>query len=128
MRGFRKRNAKKPNFGQFLAKMAKSGNFLIKALGTFFSLLQALINCKVSEKINERFSSNRVTYGCTDGRESLGLQRLRRETKNIKTTETRLKTITMKTELTIGYNPFIYISYYSRNYNQNDYFLTFCHN
>ena len=37
-----------------------------------------LTNCKVSEKSNERFSSNRVTDGRThaqtNGRESLGLQ------------------------------------------------------
>ena len=35
------------NIGQFLAKKAK------KAFRTFFSLLKALINCKVSEKSNE---------------------------------------------------------------------------
>ena len=49
------------NFGQFLAKMGKTVIFLKKALGTFLSRLQALTNCKVSEKINERFSSYRVT-------------------------------------------------------------------
>ena len=72
-----------PN-GQFwtvFAKMSKTG-FKKKAFGTFFSLLKALIKCKVSEKSNEAFSSNRGTDICTDGRESLGLQRLRRETKN----------------------------------------------
>ena len=62
---------------------------------------QALTNCKVSEKSNERFSTNSVTdyvhtrmyrrtYGLrmdvrtdgrTDGRESLGVLQLRRETK-----------------------------------------------
>ena len=66
--------------------MGKTGIFFKKALGTFFSRLQALTNCKVSEKSNERFSSNSVTdartHGRTDARESLGLQRLRRETKN----------------------------------------------
>ena len=41
------------NFGQFLAKMEKTGFFFKKAFGTFFSLLKALINCKVSEKSNE---------------------------------------------------------------------------
>ena len=41
------------NFGQFLAKMCKTGFFVKKAVGTFFSLLKALINCKVSEKSNE---------------------------------------------------------------------------
>ena len=43
------------NFEQFLAKMAKTVKIIKKALGTFFSRLQALTNCKVSEKINERF-------------------------------------------------------------------------
>ena len=41
------------NFGQFLAKMGKTGIFFKKAIGTFFSMLKALINCKVSEKSNE---------------------------------------------------------------------------
>ena len=76
---------KMANFGRFLAKMGKTGIFFKKAFGTFFSLLKALINCKVSEKSNEPFSSNSVTdartHARTDGRESLGLQRLRRETK-----------------------------------------------
>ena len=83
--------AKMPHFGQFLAKMGETRIFFKKALGTFFSHLQALTNCKVSEKSNERFSSNSVTYVRTDvrtdvrthGRESLGLQRLRRETKKL---------------------------------------------
>ena len=43
-------------------------------------------NVKITRKSNERFSSNSVTDGRTDARtderESLGLQRLRRETKN----------------------------------------------
>ena len=43
------------NFGQFLAKMGKTGFFLKKAFGTFFSLLKALINCKVSEKVMNGF-------------------------------------------------------------------------
>ena len=42
------------NFQQFLAKMGKTGIFFKKALGTYFSQLQALTNCKVSEKSNER--------------------------------------------------------------------------
>ena len=74
--------AKMPHFGHFLAKMVETGIFFKKELGTFFKHLQALTNCKVSEKSNERFSSNSVTHGRTYGRESLGLQRLRRETKN----------------------------------------------
>ena len=47
--------AKKANFKRFLAKMGEMGIFLKKALGTFLSRLQALTNCKVSEKSNERF-------------------------------------------------------------------------
>ena len=57
-----------PHFGQFLAKMGETGIFFKIALGTFFSHLQALTNCKVSEKSNERFSSNSVTDGRTDER------------------------------------------------------------
>ena len=41
------------NSGQFLAKMGNTGIFFKKAFGKFFSLLKALINCKVSEKSNE---------------------------------------------------------------------------
>ena len=58
--------------------MAKMVKIIKKAIGTFFSYLQALTNCKVSEKSNERDGR---TDGRTDGREPLGLQRLRRETK-----------------------------------------------
>ena len=95
MKGFREKCEKPPflgilvkndQFWKFLAKMGEMGIFFKKALGTFFSHLQALTNCKVSEKSNELFSSNSVTYlhthARTHGRESLGLQRLRRETKN----------------------------------------------
>ena len=82
-----------PILDSFRPKGAKR-EFFKKALGTFFSHLQALTNYKVSEKINEWFSSNSVTDvrtyvrtdgrtdARTDGRESLGFQRLRRETKN----------------------------------------------
>ena len=45
--------------------MGKTGIFSKKELETFFSRLQALTNCKDSEKSNERFSSNRVTDGRT---------------------------------------------------------------
>ena len=65
---FRSFLAKKGHFGQFLAKMAKTVKIIKKALGTFFSHLQALTNCKVSEKSNERFPRKRVTYVLTDGR------------------------------------------------------------
>ena len=65
-------SAKKANFGQFLAKMAKMVKIFKKALGTFFTQLQALTNCKVSEKSHERFPRKRVTdertHGRTDGR------------------------------------------------------------
>ena len=60
------------NFGQFLAK---TGIFQ-KSSWKLFLRLQALTNCKVSEKSKERFSSNR---------ESLGFQRLRVETKKVRT-------------------------------------------
>ena len=53
------------NFEQFLAKTVK---IIKKALGTFFSRLQALTNCKVSEKSNERFPRKSVAHGRTDGR------------------------------------------------------------
>ena len=56
------------NFDQFLAKTAKTVKIVKKALGTFFSRLQALTNCKVSEKIHERFSRKRVTDERTNGR------------------------------------------------------------
>ena len=57
--------------GQFLTFFGhngKTGIFFKKAFGTFFSRLQALNNCKVSEKSNEQFSSNSVTDGHTYGR------------------------------------------------------------
>ena len=59
------------NFDQFLAKMAKMVKMvkiIKKALGTSFSRWQALTNCKVSEKSNERFPRKRVTYVRTDKR------------------------------------------------------------
>ena len=43
------------NFDKFLAKMAKMEKIIKKVLGTFFLRLQALTNCKVSEKSNEQF-------------------------------------------------------------------------
>ena len=56
------------HFDQFLAKMAKTVKIIKKALGTFFSHLQALTNCKVSEKSNERFPRKRVTNERTNVR------------------------------------------------------------
>ena len=75
------------NFGQFLAKMGKTGFYFKKVLGTFFSRLQALTNWNVSEKVMNGFQAttwrkDALTDVRTNGRESLGLQRLRRETKN----------------------------------------------
>ena len=54
-----RKNAKHLRFWAFWAKMANFGQFLAnfffkKALGTFFLRLQALTNCKVSKKSNER--------------------------------------------------------------------------
>ena len=56
------------NFGQFLVKMGETGFFFKKALGTFFPPLQALTNCQVSEKSNERFLRKSGTNERTDGR------------------------------------------------------------
>ena len=64
MRGFRKKNAKNLHFWAFCTKMAildsfwpkwAKREFFQKVHGTFFSRLQALTNCKVSEKSNEQF-------------------------------------------------------------------------
>ena len=46
--------------------MGKTGIFFKKALGTFLSPLQALTNCKVSEKSNEEIMRKRVTDKQTD--------------------------------------------------------------
>ena len=56
-----------PN-NQFWAKIAKTVKIIKKALGTFFSRLQALTNCKVSEKSNERFPRKSVAYVRTNAR------------------------------------------------------------
>ena len=56
------------HFWRVFGQNGQNGNFFQKAFGTFFSLLKALIKCKVSEKSNERFSSNSVTYARTDAR------------------------------------------------------------
>ena len=42
--------------------MAKTVKIIKKGLGTFFSRLQALTNCKVSLKSNERFPRKSVTH------------------------------------------------------------------
>ena len=56
------------NFDHILSKMAKMEKIIKIALGTFFSHLQALTNCKVSEKSNERFPRKSVTDERTDER------------------------------------------------------------
>ena len=62
---------KKANFGQFLAKMGETGIFFKKALEIFFSRLQALTKCKVSEKVMNGFWENALrTYERTDRRDS----------------------------------------------------------
>ena len=59
--------AKMTNFGQFLDKTGQTGIFFKKALGTFFSHLQALTNCKVSEKVMNGFQATAWrTYVLTD--------------------------------------------------------------
>ena len=67
-----------------LRKKCENGNFSKKKrLEHFFALTGP--NCKDSEKSNERFARNCVTNeGRTNGRYSLGLQRLCRETKNVR--------------------------------------------
>ena len=77
--------AKKGHFGQFLAKMAKTVKIIKKALGTFFWRLQALTNCKVSEKNNERIPRKIVTYVRTNERTRLlrSQRPVGRETKNM---------------------------------------------
>ena len=73
MYGLRK-NAKNLHFWAFSAKILEvfgqnwqNGNFS-KKLGTYFSRLQALTNCKVSERSNEWFPRNCVTDGRTNER------------------------------------------------------------
>ena len=59
-----------PN-GQFwtvFGQNGRNGIFFKKALGTFFPPLQALTNCKVSEKSNERISRYFRTNGRTNER------------------------------------------------------------
>ena len=62
MKGFREKSEKPPLLGilgqngQFwtvFGQNGQNGNFFQKAFGTFFSLLKALIKCKVSEKSNQ---------------------------------------------------------------------------
>ena len=71
------------NFGQFLAKTVK---IIKKALGTFFSNLQALTNCKVSQKSNERFPTKRVADGRTDATPKVSTTSWSRDQKGLKNT------------------------------------------
>ena len=94
MNGLRKKMQKTSVFGHFWSKRtildsfwpkwAKREIFFKKAHGKFLSRLQTLTNCKVSEKSNERFSSNRLTHvrtdGCTYGRTHERTQILRSPT------------------------------------------------
>ena len=81
-----------PFFDSFWPKMANFWIFFKNPLGTFFYTPKALPNCKVSEKTNvgiPRYpvmdrQTNRQTNRRTDNSESLGLNRLCRETKKLK--------------------------------------------
>ena len=55
-------------FWTVFGQNGQNGNFFKKALGTFFSHLQALTDCKVSEKSNEQFPRKSVADGRTNGR------------------------------------------------------------
>ena len=81
--------SKWPILDSFWPKWARR-KFFKKALGTFLSRLQALTNWKVSEKSNAWFLRNCLTDGGMDGRDSLGLQRLRRETKKLANSNERI--------------------------------------
>ena len=59
---------KRPILDSFWPKWAKRDFFFKKALGTFLSRLQALTNCKVSEKSNEGIPRKRVTNRRTNER------------------------------------------------------------
>ena len=57
--------------GQFwtvFGQNGQNGKFFQKSAWKIFSRLQALTNCKVSEKSNEEFSRNCVIYEQTDER------------------------------------------------------------
>ena len=72
--------AKMANVGKFLAKMAKKVKIIKNGLRTFFSHLQALTMCKVSEKSNERFPRKRVTDERTYARTYVRTRPLRSQT------------------------------------------------
>ena len=58
----------KGQFWTVFGQHGKNGNFFSKKRLEHFLRLQALTNCKVSEKSNERFSRNYVTNAQTNGR------------------------------------------------------------
>ena len=69
-------NHQNVEFGdQFWTVFGQNGQnviFFKKALGTFLSRLQALTNCKVSEKSNEGIPRKRVAHERTNGRTNEG--------------------------------------------------------
>ena len=76
MRGSGKKCKKTSIFGHFRPKRAilevfgqngQTVKIFKKAFGTFFSHLQALTNCKVSEKSKERFPRKSLAYERTNG-------------------------------------------------------------
>ena len=71
----------KVQFWKFLAKKAKIVKIIKKAHGTFFSHLQALTKCKVSEKINKQIPRKSVPHARTDATPKVSNDR-GRETKN----------------------------------------------
>ena len=64
-----------PILDSFWPNWAKRDFFFKKALGTFFLPLQALTNCKVSEKSTERFPRKSVAYVRTCGRTNVRMNR-----------------------------------------------------
>ena len=63
------KNAKNLSFFVILGQKGQNGeNYQKKTLGTFFSLLQAPTNFKVSEKSNEQFPRKSVAFVRMDGR------------------------------------------------------------
>ena len=55
-------------FWTFFGQNGQNGNFFQKSVWKIFSLLKALIKCKVSEKSNEWFLRKSGTNEHTDGR------------------------------------------------------------
>ena len=89
----------KGQFWTVFGQNGQNGNFFQKSAWNIFLALTSP-NFKVSEKSNERFSRNRVTHARThartNGRDSLGLQRLHRETKNGQNTDLNNQNVEFK--------------------------------